>query len=141
MKKKILVFVIIVLCGFTMNDMIINGKKNTIYIDVIDEYYLPNKLYEWDTVKFNNGAVGYIYLQDFRGNMFMKVIKNKKVFCSGKYVNSLDTLKHYVEVYDDAGVAKIKVEKYFQPLKDSVWSFYDYKLKKNIKKIYNNGIH
>lgn len=53
---------------------------------------------------------------------------NDNIVACGYYMNSLDTLKRYdtVIVVDDIGreLVKVRVTKYFVPLRDGIWQFY-----------------
>lgn len=136
--KILIFFLAIIAFGFTLNRM--NQRPYSIYIDAIDKYYLPYKLNQWDTVKLNNESYACIFLKDYRGSMYLKVNKKGKTISEGKYLNSLDTFAKYVESYDMNGVATLEINKYFYPIKDSIWVVYDAKTKKIIRQTFIKGV-
>lgn len=138
MKKTAALMIISIVLSFNKT---IAQKRYPIYIDVLNQNYLPYKLNQWDTLKLANGNFAYIYLIDYRGSMYFKLSKKNKIISEGKYLNSLDTLKHYVESYSPIdGVATLEVSKYFSPIKDSTWLIFDLKTKKSIKQNFVRGI-
>jgi antitoxin component YwqK of YwqJK toxin-antitoxin module len=69
-----------------------------------------------------------IQLLDCMGKMNLKVYRNNKILEEGSYINSLDTLKGYVYKKTLGSFEKeIVVERYFQPLRDGTWRFYNSK--------------
>lgn len=68
--------------------------------------------------------------------------KNKMLIEKGSYSESLDTLKRYsyrinpVYPYE----AKILIERYFEPLKNGIWLYYDEKGNLVLTEIWVNGI-
>lgn len=69
-----------------------------------------------------------ILLNDCMGRMYVRIYKNKKLLEEGSYTNSLDTLKGYTyKKTIGSGQKEIVVEKYFQPLRDGTWLFYNQK--------------
>ncbi len=69
-----------------------------------------------------------VLLNDCMGRMYVKVYKNKKLLEEGSYTNSLDTLKGYTyKKTIGSGQKEMVVEKYFQPLRDGTWFFYNQK--------------
>jgi hypothetical protein len=136
MDKKI---VLIALLNFSVL-IYSQNKFKSIYIDVLKESYLPTKLMCYDTVVITKNKLFRFYLINEKGEMLFEIIENKKIIIKGKYSNSLDVFKEYGESFDLNGNSKIIVADYYYPLKDSVWTFYDYKTKKSRQKKYDKGI-
>ncbi len=105
------------------------SQHNVIYFSEFDIYLTPQKC--TDTLKYFFGDSSYILikLHDCEGASSFVIYNNKKdIKSSGFYSKSLDTLKKYVSVYDYSGnLVRIEVLKYFEPLKESDWYYYENK--------------
>lgn len=112
--------------------------------------YLDEYLITLDPVKCNdtievkkNGKLFKIYIKDCRGEMYCEVYQKGLLIEKGGYINSLDTLKRYslhVCRGDCENQREIVVFKYFQPLRDGDWFFYDFEYKKYISKTFKAGV-
>ncbi len=115
-------------------------ENKSIYIDLIDKYYMPFKLQYSDTLKLKNDRKIIIKMIDFQGEFSFQLYQKGKLVVQGKYCNSLATFKKYGTIFNDKGESRIDVEEYYFPLKDSVWTEYDSKKKIYINTLYEKGI-
>jgi hypothetical protein len=103
------------------------AQHNVIYFSEFEIYLTPQRC--TDTLKyfFNDSSYILIKLYDCDGVSSFVVYNNKRdIKVSGFYAKSLDTLKTYVPVYDFNGdVLRIEVLKYFEPLKEGNWYYYE----------------
>jgi len=94
-----------------------------------------------DTVKYNKSSkedFKFIFL-DFKGKCYCERYLNGKLYQKGNFESSIDTLKRYVSGRDLTGkLSSIKVQRYFEPLKNGEWV--TYKNGKEIKEVYILGI-
>lgn len=107
--------------------------------------YFPTHFSCPDTIKHVMSDTQYYlcYMRDCRGEMKFEAYSNDHVIIQGEYVNSLDTLKHCVVVddgHDPDQPMVVKVEQYFEPLKDGVWKYYDDQGNLVKKEIWERGI-
>lgn len=135
MKKIILIFLLLQLNSVKVIGQI---KTEPIYIDLIKEYYYPYKGLSIDTIEISKNKFMIIKLLDYNGSLKFELYKDKKITIKGKYSNSLDTFKRYVEQFKASGESKMIVENYYYPLRDSVWIFF--KNNNKISKKYKEGI-
>jgi len=83
-------------------------------------------------------------IETCKGKMQLEIFSklDTTLIAKGEFIESLDTLKHYVSDfiigYDDA--EKINVYSYFQPLKEGVWFYYDENGQLLRKEEYKRGI-
>lgn len=109
------------------------------------DYEMVKKAYEiGDTLKFpfqDNNATYIIVMLGDKGHSFFEARDSLGLLTAcGIYAPSLDTLAKYVTWLNIIDYSeKIEVHKYFQPLRDGEWTFYDEKRKKKII-LYENGI-
>ena len=62
---------------------------------------------------------------DYKGGCYCERYLGGNLIEKGFYENSLDTLKHYIySRIPEGGIASIRVEKYFQPIRTGDWFFY-----------------
>lgn len=95
-----------------------------------------------DTMKFEllDSSIVTILLKSCQGKAWVHVEKEGiGAISSGYYINSLDTLKKYVGVYDQYGdIIKYTVHSYFKPLRHGLWNLNDEKYSKII--LYDLGV-
>ncbi len=69
-----------------------------------------------------------IYLHSCLGDMDFKVFENNSILVEGTYIYSGDTLENYFNIIDPNTLEeKVKKEKYFSPLKNGIWKYYNSK--------------
>jgi hypothetical protein len=113
--------------------------KIPIQIDVINE---SHRFFQG---RFNE-VVGHYQikgtLETCKGRMSIEVfVEDSILFCKGGYLESLDTLKAYTQsFYLDEDKTVIEVFKYFEPLKEGDWYFYDGKGNFLRREEYKRGI-
>ncbi len=96
-----------------------------------------------DTVEKKRGSKKIVlYIKNCMGEMYCEVYEKNILIEKGNYLNSLDTLTGYSVLVPrgNSEPPKIIVRKYFQPLRDGEWFFYDPRKKKVSKKYYDTGI-
>lgn len=129
--------------GFFLTYVSLYGQVNTqvwVKLKELNTYYLPTTLLKWDSLQIDSKKTALIYPINKIGAMYIRVFSKGKLIIEGKYLSSLDTLKSYVEEFDANGDSRIAVSEYFEPLKDSIWTEFDSKKKKSVKKYYQNGV-
>ena len=96
-------------------------------------------LRKWNTINIDSCSYIKIFLYDCKGNMVINFFHSDSIlYCSGNYKNSLDTLSHYVYDIDPlTGCAIPSVYKYFKPIKDDLWFYFNKKGKIISKLKYN----
>lgn len=94
-----------------------------------------------DTLNYNKSSkedFRFVFF-DFRGQCYFERFINGRLYQKGYYANSLDTLKRYVSGRNTKGESTgIKVQKYFEPIKNGEWI--TFKSRKKIKEAYIMGI-
>lgn len=107
-----------------------NGDKHynvvPIYFSEYDVIILEPSKYG-DTLSYNksNRENFKLVFYDNKGKCYFERYLDKKLYEKGNYVNSIDTLKRYVSGRSSNGKrSPIRVEEYFQPLKDGEWFIY-----------------
>ncbi|MBI2967243.1 MAG: hypothetical protein HYY40_05455 [Bacteroidetes bacterium] len=99
-----------------------------IYIEDYGSFY-PKRL-GYDTIVLgNNNYFAKVNLYDFRGKMQIAIFRpDSTLEVSGFFDNALDTFRAYSYIDNpDRDEMKISVEKYFEPLKDSIWYYFNEK--------------
>lgn len=94
-----------------------------------------------DTINYKRSNVEYYKLVffDFKGKAYFERYKFGKLLEKGWFTNSLDTLKKYITLRSAIDSrSSIKVQKYYQPLKDGTWIIYERGSAKS--ETYNAGI-
>ncbi len=83
-----------------------------------------------------------IYVKSYRGEMHIKCFSKDSVLIEqGNYINSLELLVSYKYVIDGTTLKqRISVVKYYQPLRNGVWDFYNSSGIIFLKKKYDAGI-
>lgn len=113
----------------------------TFYFDNYEVFYkLTNEVQLFDTAKIsiNEKLFFKIVMFDKKGKSYFEAYENNILSEKGFYENSLDTLKKYIVQIRNPKDHRIKVLKYFQPLKNGEWyELVDGKLE---KKVYRKGI-
>lgn len=103
------------------------AQQIEIYFSEFKTYLRPQKCD--DTLRYftSDSSLILVKLDNCEGaSSFVVFNKKKEIKFSGYYAKSLDTLKQYVGVYDYKGdVLRIEVLKYFEPLKDGNWFYYE----------------
>lgn len=122
--------------------LIMKGNSQTdIYLKEYKIYFTPKKCKDSTTQYLKDSSFIKINLFSCKGKMNIKEFdRNGTLLATGQYEASLDTLKEYVDVFDLLGELKeIKVYKYFQPIKNGIWIYYENgEIKKKEK--YRRGI-
>lgn len=80
-----------------------------------------------DAIIYNKSKREYFKLIIYApmGKSYCERYIDGKIYEKGNFENSLDTLKKYISGrYSDNSQSPIRVEKYFQPLKDGNWLIY-----------------
>src|SRR5687767_4666537 len=87
----------------------------------------PKTCNEERIIKFPDSSYIKINLVSCWGKLSLQNFDKKGVLLAeGYYCESLDTLKEYVTVHSlDFSDEKMIVYKYFEPLKDGIWTFYN----------------
>lgn len=140
MKKIILIILILVcqknLIGQPKWPIPMYLPEYGVYLKITNDVNLN------DTAKipFSQNTYFRFVFKDSRGKSYCEVYRNNKLYEKGYYENSLDTLKKYSSAakMNNTTGGKIKVSKYFQPLKNGEWI--ETKRSKFIKKNYEMGI-
>lgn len=113
-----------------------------IYLRDFDVSFSPENCVGKQRVELNEDT-GYLSvdLYDCKGRMkFSQFNKAGVLQVEGFYANSLDTLKKYIMARSAVVRSKrIYVYKYFEPLADSTWTYYE-NGKPLTKEIYHSGI-
>ena len=94
-----------------------------------------------DTLHYNkSGKESFRFVfYDKRGKCYCERYVNNVLKEKGYYENSLDTLKRYTSSrFSNGKSSPMKVQKYFQPLKDGEWIIR--KRNREVKVIYSMGI-
>lgn len=142
----------IIVCTILLFHGLISGQnvkcEVTIYLSPGGNFigtYFPINSSGNDTVKKVISEEEYYmcYMQDCRGAMKFEAYSRGVRVIEGNYVNSLDTLKHCVIVDDGHSPDQsqvVKVETYFQPLKDGVWKYYNEQGKLIKEEAWSKGI-
>ena len=137
MNKVKYLFLSLLLLGYTTPSVIY-----PIYIKEYDVYLYPDKgCYKNYTLKVNDSTILKINLSSCKGSMMVERYDKELLVEKGKYINSLALLKSYS--YGQVSGRKksfseIIVSEYYQPLRDSVWLFYNHG--GVTRKIYNRGV-
>ena len=96
-----------------------------------------------DTIAVIEGYYSVCTLEDSRGAMSVKTYTTNHVLIrEGRYVNSIDTFKSCVVVEDpyNPGTRQVIVERYFHPLKNGLWRYYNVKGKVIREERWSQGI-
>ena len=133
-KTLIMLLFSFTLCDYTYGQI-------DIFLSDYKEYITPRKCNDSITHYLKDSSFLNLKLANCKGKMSIKQYdRNGNLLLAGQYVASLDTLKEYVDVFNLVGeITAIKVYKYFQPLRDGIWVFYEMnEIKKKEK--YKRGI-
>jgi hypothetical protein len=119
-----------------------NSDSNNIPV-IIPEYrveiYTNSRLNDTLNYRISNNEHFRFVFFDEKGKCYCERYIKNKLYQKGFYENSLDTLRRYVSSRDGSGQhSPIKVQQYFQPLKNGVWI--TYKGSKKIKETYSMGV-
>lgn len=148
-KMKYLIIVLCLTCALSTTSQGQNaGCSVSIFLSpggVFDPAYYPFSVVTEQPVKMIIGDTKYFlcYLKDCRGAMDFEAYENGKKMIEGRYINSIDTLKHCVIVNDGHNPDQpmvVKVEEYFEPLKDGVWKYYNNQGKLVKEETWSKGI-
>lgn len=139
--KKIYVFIFLltfVLISYPQSNCKISIRVKTEVIDRFINFHLGefNK-------KLDNGYTIKGTLETCKGLMNIEIYNEDSILINrGSFIESLDTLSHYVSVFtvDFVDTEEIVVTPYFQPLKNGIWYFYDEKGNFFSKKMYQSGV-
>jgi hypothetical protein len=121
MKNFILILLFLLLFSNGYSQVPIRIKEYGIFFTAIkcqDELKIPLQ-------KDNQYAL--INLFDCKGAMHIDIFNGKNKIESGSYINSIDTLKEYV-TKTNIGIntkSEIIVKRYFQPIRDGEWFYYN----------------
>ncbi len=102
---------------------------------------LDDKVNLYDTVYIKHSKTFYfkLVLLEQKGKSYMEVHKNNKLYESGYYENSLDTLKIYARRFDGRNAnSNLYILKYFEPVKNGVWT--ETQKGKYVTKTYSMGV-
>jgi len=140
--KKMNIISVICLCLF-IDSAFAQSKKCNLPI-LIDEYGIYKNFTKLN-VKIKEDITEDSYMEvvlyDCMGAMQLKGYKNNLVVVEGNYINSLDTLKACLKVLDPIELKEsIIIQKYFQPLKNGTWKYYDLQGKLIKQEEWQNGI-
>jgi len=98
-----------------------------IYLKEYKTYITPAKCK--DSLIHYNKDSSYVKIDLFncKGKMSIKELdRHGTLVATGQYQASLDTLKQYVDRFNLSGdLMDVTVGRYFQPLRDGVWIFYE----------------
>lgn len=139
--KKIYVFIFLItfaLISYPQSNCKISIRVKTEVIDRFINFHLGefNK-------KLDNGYTIKGTLETCKGLMNIEIYNEDSILINrGSFIESLDTLSHYVSVFtvDFVDTEEIVVTPYFQPLKNGIWYFYDEKGNFFSKKMYQSGV-
>jgi hypothetical protein len=113
-----------------------------IYLREFDVSFSPENCVGKQRVELNDDT-GYVSvdLYDCKGRMkFSQFNKAGILQVEGFYVNSIDTLKKYSMARSAVnGSKRLFIYKYFEPLADSTWTYYE-NGKPSTKKVFHGGI-
>lgn len=143
--KKLIIFIIVTF------PCIVQSVRNTdnIYIDLDPGEDFPalsipyrGSPPETKDIVITDSIHYMMKITDCRGKMYFQAFYGNKLRIEGKYINSLDTFKRCATVEDpfNPGVKILQIQKYFQPLKDSIWTYYDQSGKLINKEVWKKGI-
>jgi hypothetical protein len=135
--KRILLLIFVFIFGLA-----VDGTGQTdIYLQDYKIYIAPKKCKDSIMQYLVDSSSVKINLLNCKGKMNIKEFDRSGVLLvTGQYEGSLDTLKEYVDVFDIFGELKaIEVHKYFQPIKNGVWTYYENGAVKKKEK-YNLGV-
>lgn len=135
MKKTL----IMLLFSFTLSNC--SYGQIDIFLSDYKAYITPLRCNDLITHYLKDSSFLKLQLANCKGKMSIKQYdSNGNLVLMGQYVASLDTLKEYVDVFNLVGeITAIKVYKYFQPLRDGIWVFYEMNEIKRKEK-YKRGI-
>jgi hypothetical protein len=125
--------------------MIIETLNCCAQIDIyLSDYKInitPKKCNDKRSIYLTDSSLLKIDLLNCKGKMNIQQFgKTGILLLSGQYCASLDTLKQYVQVLNlSLELVKIKVRKFFEPLKDGTWIYYQ-NGQIDRKEKYNKGI-
>src|SRR5688572_20284672 len=90
-----------------------------------------------DTLTYNKSSkenFRFVFFNN-KGKSYCERYLGGKLYQKGYYENSLDTLKRYVSGrFSDGQKSSIRIQQYFQPLKNGEWI--TYKDKRELKQVY-----
>ena len=115
-----------------------------VYIKEYNVYLYPdNGCSKRYTLKANDSTTLKVNLSSCKGSMMVEVYFKDMLIEKGKYINSLDLLRKYDNRVSynrkkNKHISEIIVSEYYQPLRDSVWLFYNHDSVS--RKVYNRGI-
>jgi hypothetical protein len=92
-------------------------------------FNIPNQEIYTDSLKItsNDSSIYLINILNCKGKLsFSKYTRDLVLELKGNYAEALDTLKNYANVFDLEGFPiRYYVFKYFQPLRDGKWIYYN----------------
>lgn len=133
---------IITLTGLFICTLVFTASSQIdIYLKEYKTYITPTKCKDSIVQYIKDSSFVKINLLNCEGKMNIKEFdRNGTLLVIGQYRTSLDTLKEYVDVFNIFGdITAIKVNKYFQPLRDGIWTFYENGIIKR-KERYRQGL-
>lgn len=100
--------------------------QTDIFLSEYKEYITPRKCNDSIRHYLKDSSFLQLKLYNCKGKMSVKQYgRNGELLATGQYIASLDTLKEYVVVYSLSDNSEtVKVHKFFQPLKEGEWIFY-----------------
>lgn len=122
MKKTVVLILLFILAlAYTASSQI------DIYLKEYKTFITPGKCKD-SLIHYNHDS-SYVAIQLFncKGAMSIKEFdRHGTLVAAGQYQASLDTLKEYVDKFNLSGeLMDVTVLRYFQPLRDGVWIFYE----------------
>lgn len=135
------------MCIFSIGLIMAFSAREVIYPVYIKEYnvylYPDNGCCKGYTLKLNDSTTLKVNLSSCEGAMMVEVYFKDMMIEKGKYINSLSLLRKYENRVSysrikNKYISEIIVSEYYQPLRDSIWLFYNHDSVSS--KIYNRGI-
>jgi hypothetical protein len=122
--RQFRILFLVIICSISLKTFAQNGKDTIrIYLSEFDIDVHCNNKYK---ISLKNGDSIDLDILNCKGEMKFKVFdKNGGLKSEGHYMNSLDTLKRNIGLLNEEGVVTIVVEKYFEPLPDGEWKYYN----------------
>lgn len=121
--KKIIVLTLLFIVALTYTA----SSQIDIYLKEYKTFITPAKCKD-SLIHYNNDS-SYVKINLFncKGAMSIKEFdRHGTLVAVGQYQASLDTLKEYVDRFNLSGeLMEVTVLRYFQPLRDGVWIFYE----------------
>lgn len=119
-------------------------EKEKYRIKIIDYGYtfIPQKINSTIWGRLDDKRLLKIKVKDYKGEMHLECFSKDSVLIEqGNYINSLELLVSYKYIVDGTSLRqRIGVVKYYEPLRNGVWNFYDSSGIIVLKKKYKEGI-